>query len=126
MVRSLRREVSPAPIHNIYTFYESESSESDTKNVDIENLTLVQYFALDQKNTRIRFTFPDDSTFEIKGQLLRELRVYTYTSIPSNSRRNRLDMVRKNIDRMYKELELSQAKLHLEILPSYDDIQAVE
>ncbi|GKB83625.1 hypothetical protein Tco_0950520, partial [Tanacetum coccineum] len=35
-----RREVSPAPIHNIYTFYESESSESDTQNVDIETLTL--------------------------------------------------------------------------------------
>ncbi|GJU27645.1 hypothetical protein Tco_1166266 [Tanacetum coccineum] len=36
-----RREVSPVPIHNIYTFYESESSESDTKNADIETLTLV-------------------------------------------------------------------------------------
>ncbi|GJY59059.1 putative reverse transcriptase, RNA-dependent DNA polymerase [Tanacetum coccineum] len=35
-----RREVSPAPIHNIYTFYESELSESDTENVDIESLTL--------------------------------------------------------------------------------------
>ncbi|GJT18346.1 hypothetical protein Tco_0877052 [Tanacetum coccineum] len=68
-----RREVSPAPIHNIYTFYESESSESDIENVDIESLTLEQYLALDQNNTRRRFTYPDDSTFEIKGQLLREL-----------------------------------------------------
>ncbi|GKE42837.1 hypothetical protein Tco_1470121, partial [Tanacetum coccineum] len=69
-----RREVLPAPIHNIYTFYESESSESDTENVDIESLTLEQYLALDQNNTRRRFTCPDDSTFEIKGQLLREIR----------------------------------------------------
>ncbi|GJU49593.1 homeodomain-like protein [Tanacetum coccineum] len=68
-----RREVSPAPIHNIYTFYESESSESDTENVDIESLTLEQYLALDENNTRRRFTCPDDSTFEIKGQLLREI-----------------------------------------------------
>ncbi|GJR76967.1 putative reverse transcriptase, RNA-dependent DNA polymerase, partial [Tanacetum coccineum] len=68
-----RREVSSAPIDNIHTFYESESSESDTENVDIESLTLEQYLALDQKNTRRRLTCPDDSTFEIKGQLLREL-----------------------------------------------------
>ncbi|GKC63392.1 hypothetical protein Tco_1095990 [Tanacetum coccineum] len=70
-----RREVSPAPIHNIYTFYESESSESETDNVDISrSLTLEQYLALDENNTRRRFTCPDDSTFEIKGQLLREIR----------------------------------------------------
>ncbi|GKE21897.1 hypothetical protein Tco_1433409 [Tanacetum coccineum] len=73
-----RREVSPAPIHNIYTFYESKSSESDTENVDIENLTLEQYLALDQNNTRKRFTCPDDSKVEIKGQLLRELRKISF------------------------------------------------
>ncbi|GKB25898.1 hypothetical protein Tco_0865299, partial [Tanacetum coccineum] len=59
-----RREVSPAPIHNIYTFYESESSESDTEKVDIETLTLEQYLALDLNNTRRRFTCPNNSTFE--------------------------------------------------------------
>ncbi|GKA86366.1 hypothetical protein Tco_0808077 [Tanacetum coccineum] len=47
-----RREVSPARIHNIYSFYESES---DTENVDIETLTLEQYLALDPNNTRRRF-----------------------------------------------------------------------
>ncbi|GJS59589.1 hypothetical protein Tco_0654373 [Tanacetum coccineum] len=80
-----RREVSPAPIHNIYTFYESESSESDTENVDIESLTLEQYVALDQNNTRRRFTCPDDSTFEIKGQLLRELRKIPFSGGPTDS-----------------------------------------
>ncbi|GKC66932.1 putative ribonuclease H-like domain-containing protein [Tanacetum coccineum] len=80
-----RREVSPPPINNIYTFYESESSESDTKNVDIESLTLEQYLALDQNNTRRRFTYPDDSTFEIKGQLLRELRKISFSGCPTDS-----------------------------------------
>ncbi|GJX55867.1 gag-pol polyprotein [Tanacetum coccineum] len=75
----IRREVSPTPIHNIYTFYESESSESDTENVDIESLTLEQYLALDQNNTRRRFTCPDDSTFEIKGQLRRELHKMSFS-----------------------------------------------
>ncbi|GKB11657.1 hypothetical protein Tco_0845580 [Tanacetum coccineum] len=79
-----RREVSPAPIHNIYTFYESESSESDTENVDFENLTLEQYLALHQNNTRRRFTCPDDSTFEIKGQLLRELCKISFSGGPSD------------------------------------------
>ncbi|GJZ65461.1 ribonuclease H-like domain-containing protein [Tanacetum coccineum] len=80
-----RKEVSPAPIHNIYTFYESESSESDTENVDIENLTLEQYLALDQNNTRRRFTCLDDSTFEIKGQLLRELSNSSFSGGPTDS-----------------------------------------
>ncbi|GJR26628.1 hypothetical protein Tco_1102860 [Tanacetum coccineum] len=79
-----RREVSPTPIHNIYTFYESESSESDTKNVYFENLTLEQYLALDQNNTRRRFTCPDDSTFEIKGQLLRELCKISFSGGPTD------------------------------------------
>ncbi|GKA03982.1 hypothetical protein Tco_0676763 [Tanacetum coccineum] len=80
-----RREVSPAPIHNIYTFYESESSESDTENIDIENLTLEQYLAVDQNNTRRRFTYPDDSTFEIEGQLLKELRKISFSGGPTDS-----------------------------------------
>ncbi|GJR07204.1 hypothetical protein Tco_0530188 [Tanacetum coccineum] len=80
-----RREVSPTPIHNIYSFYESESSESDTENVDIETLTLEQYLALDPNNTRRRFTCPDNSTFEIKGQLLRELRKISFSGGPTDS-----------------------------------------
>ncbi|GJS24476.1 putative ribonuclease H-like domain-containing protein [Tanacetum coccineum] len=70
---STLREASPAPIHNIYSFYEFESSESDAENVDIETLTIEQYLALDLNNVRRKFTCPNDSTFEVKGQLLREL-----------------------------------------------------
>ncbi|GJV82703.1 hypothetical protein Tco_1522601 [Tanacetum coccineum] len=80
-----RREVSPVPIHNIYSFYESESSESDTENVDIKTLTIEQYLALDPNNTRRRFTYPDNSTFEIKGQLLRELRKIPFSGSPTDS-----------------------------------------
>ncbi|GJS71027.1 homeodomain-like protein [Tanacetum coccineum] len=80
-----RREVSPVPIHNIYSFYQSESSESDTENVDIETLTLEQYLALDPNNMRRRFTCPDNSTFEIKGKLLRELRKISFSGGPTNS-----------------------------------------
>ncbi|GJY72001.1 hypothetical protein Tco_0475704 [Tanacetum coccineum] len=76
-----RREVSPAPIHNIYSFYEYESSESDSENVDIETLTLEQYLALDLNNTRKRSTFLDNSTFEVKGQLLRELRKISFSGV---------------------------------------------
>ncbi|GJY78454.1 homeodomain-like protein [Tanacetum coccineum] len=80
-----RREFSPAPIHNIYSFYESGSSESDTENVDIETLTLEQYLALDLNNTRRRFTCPDNLTFEIKGQLLRELCKISFSGGPTDS-----------------------------------------
>ncbi|GJW14878.1 putative reverse transcriptase, RNA-dependent DNA polymerase [Tanacetum coccineum] len=72
-------------IHNIYTFYESESSESDTENVDIETLTLEQYLALDLNNTRKRLACPDNSTFEIKVQLLRELRKISFSGGPTDS-----------------------------------------
>nr|GEV66466.1 putative reverse transcriptase, RNA-dependent DNA polymerase [Tanacetum cinerariifolium] len=69
-----RREASPAPIHSIYSFYESESSESDLENIDMKTLTLEQYLALDLSNTRKRSTCPDNSTFKLKGKLLRVLR----------------------------------------------------
>ncbi|GKB34422.1 hypothetical protein Tco_0879364 [Tanacetum coccineum] len=80
-----RREVLPAPIHNIYSFYKSESSDSDTEHVDIETLTLEQYLDLDLNNTRRRFTCPHNSTFEIKGQPLRELRKISFSSGLSDS-----------------------------------------
>ncbi|GKB56506.1 homeodomain-like protein, partial [Tanacetum coccineum] len=80
-----RREVSPAPIHNIYTFYESETSELDTENVDIETRTLEQYLALDLNNTRRRFTCPDNSMFEVKGQHLRELCKISFSGNPTDS-----------------------------------------
>nr|GEU43875.1 hypothetical protein [Tanacetum cinerariifolium] len=80
-----RREVSPAPIHNIYSFYEFESSESDTENVDVETLTLKQYLALELNNTRKESTCSDNSTFEVKGQLLRELRRISFSRGPTDS-----------------------------------------
>ncbi|GKD06591.1 homeodomain-like protein [Tanacetum coccineum] len=80
-----RREVSPVPIHNIYSFYESESSESDSENVDIETLTLEQYLALGLNNTRKRSTCPDNSMFEVKGQLLRELHKISFSGGSTDS-----------------------------------------
>ncbi|GKA41431.1 hypothetical protein Tco_0734024 [Tanacetum coccineum] len=93
-----RREVSPAPIHNIYTFYESESSESETENVDIESLTLEQYLTLDQNNTRRRFTSPIDSAVEHISNVLKIANIFN----------------------------AHESTLAQEILPSRDDIQAVE
>ncbi|GJS26739.1 hypothetical protein Tco_0487359 [Tanacetum coccineum] len=79
-----RRDTSPDPIHNIYSFYESESSESESEDVgeiDIETLTLEQYLSHNLNNTRRRISNPEDATFKIKGQFLRDDKV---TSIPSN------------------------------------------
>ncbi|GKA51007.1 homeodomain-like protein [Tanacetum coccineum] len=75
-----RRDTSPAPIYNIYTFYEFESSESESEDlgeIDIETLTLEQYLTLN--NTYRRISNPEDATFEIKGQFLRELRKTTFS-----------------------------------------------
>nr|GEU69435.1 homeodomain-like protein [Tanacetum cinerariifolium] len=77
-----RRDPSLAPIRNIYTFYESESSKSESKDareIDIETLTLEQYLTLNLNNTRRRISNPKDTTFEIKGNFLRELRKYTFS-----------------------------------------------
>ncbi|GKD79656.1 hypothetical protein Tco_1342277 [Tanacetum coccineum] len=65
-----RRDTSLALIHNIYTFYESESSESkseDVGEIDIETLTLEHYLNLN--NTHGRISNLVNATFEIKGQL---------------------------------------------------------
>ncbi|GJR18499.1 hypothetical protein Tco_0967026 [Tanacetum coccineum] len=91
-----RRDTSPAPIHNIYTFYESESSESKSKDVveiDIETLTLEQYLNLN--NTRGRISNPDNATFEIKGQLLRELRKTTFSR---SSIENAIEHIRRVLE----------------------------
>ncbi|GJT09381.1 hypothetical protein Tco_0856423 [Tanacetum coccineum] len=80
-----RREVSLAPIHNIYSFYKSESSESDSENVDIETHTLEQYLALDLNNTRKRSTCLNNLTFEVKGQLISELRKISFSGGPTDS-----------------------------------------
>ncbi|GKC34062.1 hypothetical protein Tco_1046446 [Tanacetum coccineum] len=83
-----RRDTSPALIHNIYSFYESESSESESKDVreiDIETLTLEQYVALNLNNTHKRISNPEDATFEIKGQFLRD-----YVKLPSQEAQLRM------------------------------------
>ncbi|GJY31299.1 hypothetical protein Tco_0414794 [Tanacetum coccineum] len=51
----------------------------------IKTLTLEQYLALDLNNTRRRFTCPVNSTFEVKGQLRKELRKISFSYGPSNS-----------------------------------------
>ncbi|GJY81666.1 putative ribonuclease H-like domain-containing protein [Tanacetum coccineum] len=106
-----RSEVSLAPILNIYTFYESESSESDIENVDIENLTLEQYLAVGQNNTRRRFTYPDDSTFEIKGQLLRELHKISFSGGPTNSSVEHIRIAKRWFERTSTECTKSWSDL---------------
>ncbi|GJX91108.1 homeodomain-like protein [Tanacetum coccineum] len=91
-----RRDTSPAPIHNIYTFYESESFESeseDVEEIDIKTLTLKQYLTLN--NTRRRISNPENATFEIKGQFLRELRKTTFSE---SSTENAIEHIRKVLE----------------------------
>ncbi|GJS89404.1 homeodomain-like protein [Tanacetum coccineum] len=93
-----RRDIAPAPIHIIYTFYESESSESESEDVgeiDIETLTLEQYLTLNLNNTRRRISNPEDATFEIKGQFLRELRKTTFSG---NSTENAIKHIGKVLE----------------------------
>nr|GEU91781.1 hypothetical protein [Tanacetum cinerariifolium] len=78
-----RREASPVPNHSIYSFYESESSDSDSENIDMKTLTLEQYLAIDLSNTRKRSTCPDNFTFKLK--LLRVLRKISFSEGPTDS-----------------------------------------
>ncbi|GJX56247.1 hypothetical protein Tco_0286144 [Tanacetum coccineum] len=78
-----RKNTTPLSVHNIYSFYESESSESEPESekigiVDIETLTLEQYLALERGNTIRKEHNPKDGKIEIKGQFLRELRDNTF------------------------------------------------
>ncbi|GJR95052.1 hypothetical protein Tco_0267226 [Tanacetum coccineum] len=46
-----KKDTAPIAVHNIYSFYESESLESESKDlsdIDIETLTLEQYLALNR------------------------------------------------------------------------------
>nr|GEX15782.1 hypothetical protein [Tanacetum cinerariifolium] len=63
-----RRDTLPALIHNIYTFYESESSESEYEDVAIKTLTLEQYLTLNLNNTRKRSS--TENTIEHIGKVL--------------------------------------------------------
>ncbi|GKB68155.1 reverse transcriptase domain-containing protein [Tanacetum coccineum] len=77
----------PIAVHNIYSFYESESSESeseDLSDIDIETLTLEQYLALNRNNSHVGVKRPEIEKsifFEIKSQLLRELRENTFSGV---------------------------------------------
>ncbi|GJS05468.1 hypothetical protein Tco_0321976 [Tanacetum coccineum] len=93
-----RRDTSPAPIHNIYTFYESKSSESefeDVGEIDTKSLTLEQYLALNLNNTHRRISNPEDATFEIKGQYLRELHKTTFSG---SSTENAIEHIEKLLE----------------------------
>ncbi|GJT86214.1 hypothetical protein Tco_1067931 [Tanacetum coccineum] len=94
-----RRGTSPAPIHNVYTFYESESSELESEDVgeiDIETLTLEHYLTLN--NTRRRISNPENATFEIKGQFLREVRKTTFSrSSSENASRSMIEKSARGI-----------------------------
>ncbi|GJT17573.1 putative reverse transcriptase domain-containing protein [Tanacetum coccineum] len=75
-----KKNVKPIAIHNIYSFYETESSKSESEDIneiDIETLTLEQYRTLSHKNTQVRIKrleIGEKDAFEIKSPLLRELR----------------------------------------------------
>ncbi|GJZ69972.1 reverse transcriptase domain-containing protein [Tanacetum coccineum] len=78
-----RKNTTPFSVHNIYSFYESESSKSEPESeemgvIDIETLTLEQYLALERGNTIRKEQNPEDENYEIKGQFLRELRDNTF------------------------------------------------
>ncbi|GJT87190.1 homeodomain-like protein [Tanacetum coccineum] len=91
-----RRGTSPTPIHNIYTFYESESSESESEDIgeiDIKTLTLEQYRNVN--NTQNRKNNPEKTTFEIKGQFLRELHKITFSGC---STENAIEHIRKILE----------------------------
>ncbi|GJX53741.1 hypothetical protein Tco_0282110 [Tanacetum coccineum] len=91
-----RRDTSPAPIHNIYTFYKSESSESESEDVgkiNIETLTHEQYLTLN--NTRRRISNLENATFEIKGQFLKELRKTTFSG---SSTKNAIEHIEKVLE----------------------------
>ncbi|GJY17666.1 hypothetical protein Tco_0389157 [Tanacetum coccineum] len=79
-----RKDITPIAVHNIYSFYEFESSESESEDLNeihIETLTLEQYLALNHNNSQVGVKRPGiekNIVFEIKSQLLRELRENTF------------------------------------------------
>ncbi|GJW18457.1 la-related protein 1B-like protein [Tanacetum coccineum] len=75
-----RKDTTPISVHNIYSFYESKSSDAESREigeVDIETLTMEQYLALDHRDTSRGIRRPEigrNVDFEIRGQFLRELK----------------------------------------------------
>ncbi|GJU87288.1 hypothetical protein Tco_1294834 [Tanacetum coccineum] len=80
-----KKDVTPIAVHNIYSFYESESSKSESEDInemDIKTLTLEQYLAVNRNNTQVgvkRHEIRDNIAFEIKSHLLRELHNNTFS-----------------------------------------------
>ncbi|GJW24911.1 DNA damage-inducible protein 1-like protein [Tanacetum coccineum] len=68
-----RKDTTPISVHNIYSFYESESSDAESREireVDIETLTMEQYLALDHKDTSRGIRRPEigrNVDFKIRG-----------------------------------------------------------
>nr|GEY33458.1 hypothetical protein [Tanacetum cinerariifolium] len=79
------KDITPIAVYNINSFYESKSSQSeleDLNKIDIETLTLEQYPALNRNKSQVGVRRPGigkDIVFEIKSQLLRELRKNTFS-----------------------------------------------
>ncbi|GJY16335.1 hypothetical protein Tco_0386757 [Tanacetum coccineum] len=79
------KDITPIAVHNIYSFYESESSESESKDfsdINIDTLTLEQYLGLNCNNSQMGVKRPEiekNAVFEIKSQLLKELRENTFS-----------------------------------------------
>ncbi|GKE46838.1 hypothetical protein Tco_1478096, partial [Tanacetum coccineum] len=79
-----KKDTMPISVHNIYSFYESEPSDAESEEmgeVDIETLTMEQYYKLSTCDTRRGVRKPEierNVDFEIKGHFLRELRDNTF------------------------------------------------
>nr|GEW46717.1 hypothetical protein [Tanacetum cinerariifolium] len=79
-----KKDITPIAVHNIYSFYEYESLESESEDlnvIDIEMLTLEKCMALNRNNSQVGVKRPEiekNMVFEIKSQLLRELRKNTF------------------------------------------------
>ncbi|GJV40027.1 hypothetical protein Tco_1418467 [Tanacetum coccineum] len=80
-----RKDITLIVVHNNYSFYESESLESELKDfsdIDIHILTLERYLALNRNNSQMGVIRPEikkNVVFEIKSQLLKELRENTFS-----------------------------------------------
>ncbi|GKC66814.1 hypothetical protein Tco_1099412 [Tanacetum coccineum] len=118
----IRKDITPIAVHNIYSFYESESSESESEDlneIDIETLTLEQYLALNRNNSQVGVKRPEiekNIVFEIKSQLLRELRKNTFSG---GKTEDAMEHIRKilGIASLFNTPEISENGIMLQIFP---------
>ncbi|GJW72349.1 hypothetical protein Tco_0129266 [Tanacetum coccineum] len=97
-----RKNTTPLSVHNIYSFYESESSESESEEtsvIDMETVTLEQYLALERGTTNRKERNPEDGNYEIKGQFLRELRGNTFDGNESKDAFKHLRKIQEIVSR---------------------------